>query len=65
MVKRESICRIITRPSSSAAATTAWLFDTIMQDLGNNIVKGGMHNLFLALARQPQRPYPEKSGPIA
>ena len=34
-----------------AISTTAWLFDTIMQDLGNNIVKGGMHNLSLALAR--------------
>lgn len=27
-----------------------WLFNTIIQDVGNNVVKGGMHNLSLALA---------------
>jgi beta-carotene ketolase (CrtO type) len=37
-------------PDDAGGARLAWLFASIIQDLGNNAVQGGMHNLSLALA---------------
>ena len=37
-------------PDDAGGGRLAWLFNTILQDAGNNVVKGGMHNLSLALA---------------
>ena len=37
-------------PDDAGGGRLAWLFNTILQDVGNNAVKGGMHNLSLALA---------------
>ena len=37
-------------PDDAGGGRLAWLFNTILQDVGNNVVKGGMHNLSLALA---------------
>jgi beta-carotene ketolase (CrtO type) len=39
-----------TAPDDAGGAELAWLFASVIQDLGNNQVKGGMHNLALALA---------------
>ncbi len=38
-------------PDDAGGGHLAWLFTTILQDVGNKVVKGGMHNLSLALAR--------------
>lgn len=38
-------------PDDAGGAELAWLFGTVLQDAGNNLVKGGMHNVSLALAR--------------
>jgi len=38
-------------PDDAGGGRLAWLFNTILQDVGNKVVKGGMHNLSLALAR--------------
>ncbi|HMK37508.1 MAG TPA: NAD(P)/FAD-dependent oxidoreductase [Desulfomonilaceae bacterium] len=37
-------------PDDGGGGRLAWLFNTIIQDVGNNVVKGGMHNLSLSLA---------------
>jgi beta-carotene ketolase (CrtO type) len=37
-------------PDDAGGAQLAWLFGTVLQDAGNNLVKGGMHNVSLALA---------------
>jgi phytoene dehydrogenase-like protein len=37
-------------PDDAGGAELAWLFGTVLQDAGNNLVKGGMHNVSLALA---------------
>ena len=37
-------------PDDAGGAHLAWLFTTLIQDQGNRVVKGGMHNLSLALA---------------
>src|SRR5919202_2096753 len=37
-------------PDDAGGAELAWLFGTVLQDVGNNLVKGGMHNVSLALA---------------
>jgi beta-carotene ketolase (CrtO type) len=37
-------------PDDAGGAELAWLFGTVLQDSGNNLVKGGMHNVSLALA---------------
>ncbi len=37
-------------PDDAGGAELAWLFGTVLQDVGNNLVKGGMHHLSLALA---------------
>ena len=37
-------------PDDAGGAELAWLFGTVLQDAGNNLVKGGMHRLSLALA---------------
>jgi beta-carotene ketolase (CrtO type) len=37
-------------PDDAGGAGLAWLFGTVLQDVGNNLVKGGMHNVSLALA---------------
>ncbi len=47
-------------PDDAGGGRLAWLFNTILQDVGNNVVKGGMHNLSLALAGYFQ----SKSGEI-
>ena len=44
-------CHANVSPDDAGGGHLAWLFDTIIQDFGNNVVKGGMHNLSLALAR--------------
>jgi beta-carotene ketolase (CrtO type) len=38
-------------PDDVGGAELAWLFASVLQHEGNNLVKGGMHNLSLALAR--------------
>ena len=38
------------RPDDAGGAELAWLFGTVLQDAGNNLVKGGMHHVSLALA---------------
>jgi phytoene dehydrogenase-like protein len=43
-------CHANMSPEDAGGGYLAWLFDTIIQDMGNNVVKGGMHNLSLALA---------------
>jgi beta-carotene ketolase (CrtO type) len=37
-------------PDDAGGAQLAWLFATVLQDAGNNLVKGGMQNVSLALA---------------
>ncbi len=37
-------------PDDAGGAELAWPFGTVLQDVGNNLVKGGMHNVSLALA---------------
>ncbi len=37
-------------PDDAGGAHLAWLFASLIQSLGNRVVKGGMHNLPLALA---------------
>jgi beta-carotene ketolase (CrtO type) len=37
-------------PDDAGGAELAWLFGTVLQDAGNNLVKGGMHHVSLALA---------------
>jgi beta-carotene ketolase (CrtO type) len=37
-------------PDDAGGAQLAWLFGTVLQDVGNNLVKGGMHHVSLALA---------------
>jgi phytoene dehydrogenase-like protein len=37
-------------PDDAGGAELAWLFGTVLQDVGNNLVKGGMHNASLSLA---------------
>jgi beta-carotene ketolase (CrtO type) len=44
-------CHVNTAPADAGGGYVAWLFASLIQDLGNNVVKGGMHNLSLALAR--------------
>lgn len=44
-------CHANVSPDDAGGGRLAWLFDTLIQDMGNNVVKGGMHNLPLALAR--------------
>jgi phytoene dehydrogenase-like protein len=39
-----------TAPDDAGGASLAWLFTTLIQDGGNNLVQGGMQNLSLALA---------------
>jgi beta-carotene ketolase (CrtO type) len=36
-------------PDDAGGAELAWLFGTVLQDAGNNLVKGGMHHVSLAL----------------
>ena len=44
-------CHAFLSPDDAGGGRLAWLFDTLIQDMGNNVVKGGMHQLPLALAR--------------
>jgi beta-carotene ketolase (CrtO type) len=44
-------CHANVSPDDAGGGHLAWLFDTLIQDMGNNVVKGGMGNLSLALAR--------------
>jgi beta-carotene ketolase (CrtO type) len=44
-------CHASVGPDDVGGGHLAWLFDTLIQDLGNNVVKGGMGQLALALAR--------------
>jgi len=44
-------CHANISPDDAGGGRLAWLFDTLIQDMGNNVVKGGMHQLPLALAR--------------
>ena len=44
-------CHANVSPDDAGGGRLAWLFDTLIQDMGNNVVKGGMHQLPLALAR--------------
>jgi beta-carotene ketolase (CrtO type) len=44
-------CHASASPDDAGGGRLAWLFDTLIQDMGNNVVKGGMHQLPLALAR--------------
>jgi phytoene dehydrogenase-like protein len=37
-------------PDDAGGAELAWLFGTVLLDAGNNLVKGGMHHVSLALA---------------
>jgi phytoene dehydrogenase-like protein len=37
-------------PDDAGGAELAWLFGTVLQDAGDNLVKGGMHHVSLALA---------------
>jgi beta-carotene ketolase (CrtO type) len=37
-------------PDDAGGAELAWLFGTVLQDAGSNLVKGGMHHVSLALA---------------
>lgn len=37
-------------PDDAGGAQLAWLFASVLQDTGNNLVKGGMQNVSLALA---------------
>lgn len=37
-------------PDDAGGAELAWLFGTVLQDVGNNLVRGGMHHVSLALA---------------
>jgi beta-carotene ketolase (CrtO type) len=37
-------------PDDAGGAELAWLFGTVLQDVGNNLVKGGMHHVSLALS---------------
>jgi beta-carotene ketolase (CrtO type) len=37
-------------PDDAGGAQLAWLFATVLEDTGNNLVKGGMQNVSLALA---------------
>lgn len=37
-------------PDDAGGGSMAWLFSMVVQHFGNNVVKGGMHNLPLALA---------------
>src|SRR5215218_10217588 len=45
-----SPCSWHTPPTNAGGAELAWLFGTVLQDAGNNLVKGGMHHVSLALA---------------
>jgi beta-carotene ketolase (CrtO type) len=44
-------CHANVSPDDAGGGFLAWLFDTLIQDLGNNVVNGGMGQLALALAR--------------
>jgi beta-carotene ketolase (CrtO type) len=44
-------CHANVSPDDAGGGYLAWLFDTLIQDMGNNVVKGGMGHLSLALAR--------------
>jgi beta-carotene ketolase (CrtO type) len=44
-------CHANVSPDDAGGGRLAWLFDTLIQDMGNNVVKGGMGQLALALAR--------------
>ncbi len=37
-------------PDDAGGAELPWLFGSVLQDVGNNLVRGGMHNVSLALA---------------
>ncbi len=39
----------------AGGAALAWPFGTVLQDVGNNLVKGGMHHLPQVLADHPVR----------
>jgi phytoene dehydrogenase-like protein len=41
-------------PDEAGGAEIAWLFASVLQDAGNNFVKGGMHHVSLALAADLQ-----------
>ncbi|MCB0727992.1 MAG: NAD(P)/FAD-dependent oxidoreductase [Ignavibacteriae bacterium] len=43
-------CHCAVSPDDDGGGHLAWLFSSLIQDLGNRFVKGGMHNLPLALA---------------
>ena len=45
-------CHANISPDDAGGGRLAWLFDTLIQDMGNNVVKGGMGQLALALARR-------------
>lgn len=49
-------------PDDAGGAELAWLFGTVLQDAGNNLVKGGMHHVSLALADH-LRSLGARSGP--
>jgi beta-carotene ketolase (CrtO type) len=44
-------CHANVSPDDVGGGHLAWLFDTLIQDMGNNVVKGGMGQLSQALAR--------------
>jgi phytoene dehydrogenase-like protein len=43
-------CHASVAPDDAGGGQLAWLFASLLQDVGNRAVKGGMHNLPLALA---------------
>ena len=43
-------CHASVSPDDAGGGQLAWLFASLLQDVGNRAVKGGMHNLPLALA---------------
>lgn len=47
-------CHASVAPDDVGGAHLAWLFTSIIQDMGNRAVKGGMHHLPLALASHLQ-----------
>lgn len=49
-------------PDDAGGAERAWLFGTVLQDAGNNLVKGGMHHVSLTLADH-LRSLGARSGP--
>ena len=51
-------------PDDMGGASIAWLFSMIVQHFGNNVVKGGMRNLPLALAGFLEAIIMERFGPM-